>query len=789
MAEALDASAYIHEGFWTNWSKGSIAGVTLTLCPTYATLLTNSLALFVTLSGGQLWTILRFSLHQYRASRTPQASNVLHRQEQVILRNASTNFATLRLMSQIAWAARRKTHKPLRFCVLIVILALVHAIFFMIAGAFSNNIANAGPEVLSRSKYCGIWNETYSDIASNGLNEDSLEAMRLSVEYFQKQAHDVQLSLEYAQQCYLTQPHYYMSSTCNTMKNTTLNFKQTTTDVCPFEKDLCHADSETVVFDTGVIDSHHHLGINAEPANRLTYQRITTCAVLNDTGKVTGWDGAVGGTNANVTTANGTAYAFYGPSIQQPTDWTYSYSDFVSLFTEFTTSVTIPYQVGSQLALAGFPELGTFTPIAELQLTTADLSLMFLSFTGRYTGQVDDPWFSAPHLEHVDTPVTIAQTLWERENAISTLACKEQHQFCDHKGKCTGFLGVSQLNSTLTAKFVSGLSPRQTVTYDRTQRAVQLSITTQIVQALAVTSTPLLAMNATTAGTHVLSLHLPSNQWQIELNYWQSIAMAQLQRAVVEWGSGQVAAQPQYLIHPPPADSDKWFCKNVMILSTVYSSFNVLALGLIVGSGGLVIVISLAIEDTAAWAQKRAQSGVVKSNVRRDSWDGDDMLKLQKALRESRMSRPPPPPKDATTPNLQRGDSKSDGLQKFSSTRTLHTSVNKTPPNFSYPQPQIVPLDARGQRSYHSTPVPPETCILSRIWSDLPPTPRRDSWLTKEYDNPPCETSILKAVHIRDRDMRGFKRQKSHETLRPKQMLEISGLREHALARTQGSWI
>ena len=427
MAEALDPAAYIHEGFWTNWSKGSVTGRTLTLCPTYATLLTNSLALFVTLSGGQLWTILRFSLHQYRASRRPAVPNVHHRQEQVVLRNATTNFATLRLMSQVAWASRRSAGKPFMFCLFIVMLALIHAAFFMVAGAFSNNVANAGQAVLSRSKFCGVWNETYIDVAWIGNNVASPDALHKSVEYSRDLDHKVQLSLEYAQECYLSQPHYYMSSTCSTMKNSTIGFSQTRTNGCPFGERLCHDESHTLTFDTGPVDSHHDLGINAKPEDRLTYQRISTCAVLNDTDHVTGWDGSVDGPESDP--SNQTAYAYYGPSQLEGTDWTYSYSDFASTYTNFTPQVTIPYQVAAQQAFANDPDGSDFLPIPELMQNAADLTLLFLGYTGYYIEQIKDPWFSAPRSHHVDAGPDFIQEQYRREKAISTLACMETHQF------------------------------------------------------------------------------------------------------------------------------------------------------------------------------------------------------------------------------------------------------------------------------------------------------------------------------------------------------------------------
>ena len=776
MAEALDPAAYIHAGFWTNWSKGAVTGRTLTLSPTYATLLTNSLALFVTLSGGQLWTILRFSLHQYRASRKPEVPNASRQQEQVVLRNATTNFATLRLMSQVAWASRRNAGRPFMFCFLIVSVALVHAVFFMIAGAFSNNVANAGQEVLSRSKFCGIFNEPYLDTASVGINPTSSDTMQLSVEWFRKLDHDIQLSHEYAEQCYASQPKYYMSSTCSTMKNATVSFSQTTSASCPFDDRLCHENSETVTFDTGKIDSHRHLGINSRPVDRISYQRITTCAALNDTDHVTGWNGSREITQ-DPSPSNNVAYANYGPSFGESTPWTYSYSDFASSFTNFSSQVEMPYQVSAQRAYAGAADSSDFAPLAALEHDSADLTLLFLSFIGGYTQQVSDPWFSALHSHEVDAPFPIYQTQFQRDRAISTVGCTEQHQFCTSDGICTPFLGIFQIQELKLAEtgtFASRLNPQQAATFDRVFQAAGVSITGAIVASLALTNTPLQAMSAVASTTQVLSLHLPDDQWQQELSYWQSIAMAHLQRTVVEYGTGQIAAQPQYLIIPPPEEGDKWFCNNLMINSTVYQSFSVLALALITSSGTLVILISLFIEDTAAWVQKRARRAAFK----RESWDCDDMLRLHRASRAKQASRaviaysppPEPPPKDFYPVMSQCGyEQRGSHLPEKDS-----SNPHSTPSNTSLRQLQ---------------PLSPE-----RMWSDLPPQPLRDSWIARNHESfdfgfPEERVSKLRRAHLRDRDVRGPEIQPSTQHSWTPRRLELSELREHAIARTKSTWV
>ena len=47
---------------------------------------------------------------------------------------------------------------------------------------------------------------------------------------------------------------------------------------CPFTDDLCiYGDSSAYEMDTGQIDSHQALGINAPKSERVQYRKVTTC--------------------------------------------------------------------------------------------------------------------------------------------------------------------------------------------------------------------------------------------------------------------------------------------------------------------------------------------------------------------------------------------------------------------------------------------------------------------------------------------------------------------------------
>lgn len=716
MADASDAAANIFEGVWTDWSKGSTLGLTWTLPPTQAILLTNALAVFVTLSGIQFWAIIRYTLYQLSASTPPEMLTPHLHKRRVILRNATSDLATARLMLNLAWSSRRSSGRRSLSSYSIGLLAIIYALLFMTAGIFSNKAISAGStqagsRVLSRSKSCGVWNQTYYDIAEY-QNYSTEEEFGLLVQYKAKKAYDIELSFEYAQECYLSQSHtHYMSPVCNTFKTPKLDWK-THEGLCPFQSQICHNKSEVAVLDTGYVDSHDHLGINANPKDRLKYRRITTCAVLNDAYYVTGWNGEVVNSSSPKPSLE-TAKANYGPSINKGTDYTYSISNFASFYDNFTAQVTNPYQLDVEQAWSpAEPQWSTsdFEPIPELAQTSADLTLLFLSFTGMYMKQVDDPWFSAQNKKLFNSGFSFFEERYERGRAISTLGCTEKHKFCTNNNTCTEFLGLDQVQNVNS--FNAALTPHQNATFDRMIRAVAYSGLWHVIENLSLTTTPMLASNSIYSGNSgtVLSESLPDDQWKIELDYWHSIAMAQLQRTVVQWATGQIAAEPQYVRYllPPTEEQDKWFCKNLIISSIVYQSFSIVAIILILGFGTLVIVASLTVESLAALIAK-----CFRKPAPRKTWDYDDMLGDRSPW------RPQPPPKDEgfRPASRQRGRSETHELKIMT----------------------MVPNNNR----MSSPTLPPEDLTLSfvdgRINSaylpEPPPRPARDSWMAISLKN------------------------------------------------------
>ena len=467
-----------------------------------------------------------------------------------------------------------------------------------------------------------------------GANGDSREIFALSAQFNAKYSDDIQLSIEYAQKCYLDAETYATSSTCDVLPRPTIEYHTTTeSGACPFQSQISHDSSKVITFDTGLIDSHFDLGINSKVADRLTYRRITSCAVLNDTGRISGWNDTTFVSGDAYQPAQDVAYMYYGPNLEELSDCTYSYANPASIATNFTPQMTKPYSINAEFFWADDEDgyNSTFLPVPELRKESADTILFFLTFVGNYIDVVDDPWFSAHRLHLEDVPTSLARTQFARDQAISTVGCTEQHKFCTSDGICTPFVGMYQVQNVTS--FNSALTPHQSATFDRIIRAAADG-SLEGIAGTAELDMPLLANNSTLTGRHTLSLALPADQWQLELNLWHSIAMAQLQRRVVQWGTGQVAPDVRFLF-APTREQDKWFCHNLMIPSSVYQSFSVLALTLVTVSGSLTILASIRIEEIAAFIRRSGGWSLVPVV----KWKDDDMLRLQACANEQNSLR------------------------------------------------------------------------------------------------------------------------------------------------------
>lgn len=262
--EIMSEASQIYTGFWTNWSNGAIRGATLTLSQSHGGVLIAFLAMFVSFIGGVFWTIISFAIHQINTTEPSQRRDALHYQRQITLRNegpasAAWNFVKL-------WKAHRKTTSwPALRLLPCALLASLTLLLFYVSGIFTSYITSVpGNSTIVLGPHCGGYDFTHTSDAS--------------VQYstIGKLIADTNEAATYVRQCYQGNPSLLE---CGTFVRPSLPFTTTQNVSCPFASEVCvYNDQSAFLMDTGLLDSHQDLGINAPPADRIHFRRAATCS-------------------------------------------------------------------------------------------------------------------------------------------------------------------------------------------------------------------------------------------------------------------------------------------------------------------------------------------------------------------------------------------------------------------------------------------------------------------------------------------------------------------------------
>ncbi|KIV89171.1 hypothetical protein PV10_08762 [Exophiala mesophila] len=634
MVRAEDAVAYVHQGFWINWTKGRPMGATLTLEPQNAAILIAIVAVYVQLVGSQLWKLVVFLIHQLRATQAEKDG--FYHQQQVILRNTGTEMGAVWQLIRVGFAWRHHVQlKATRRSLPLILIASLHFAAFNVASIFSSRLLDAGDEALSISPFCGVFNDDY--MASMGTSSVISMPNSLVVEYSAYIQSRYQQSQQYVEFC--STP----SSVCRHLPRQTIPWNVTINDSCPFAQAACLPGlNQSIVLDTGLLSSHRHFGINSPAADRVQYRKVTTCTILNDAEYITDWHN-ISATNS--TPAKQVVDAYYGPNPIADRNATFSYSEWTHLYSFDQYSITNPYQMSVQYTGGGTtPEVySDFVPIPELARSDADVMLAFLSFSKVYEAAVDDPWFRATVATTYPVPESmnpVEGTVYKRDKPVTTLACAEQHQLCVDKDsdndvptsdKCTPLGGWFDTAAGPNSIDVFDLTPQQGAVAQRLFQSAVDSSFYSVLLGLAQRDTPLLARRSIQGLT---GMGLPIDQWQNEVRYWSNISMANLQRSVVDFSTGRFAADTSY-INTTLSPAQSWLCQNQIIRGTSYRSFDMFALIFILVLGLIIIIVGSTIEDCLALRRKRQmRQGKTTSSYRQEMWVRNEMLDMLRMLFE-----------------------------------------------------------------------------------------------------------------------------------------------------------
>lgn len=265
----MSSQQSVYTGFWTNWAEGQILGTTLTLSARNGAYLIALLALFVRVTGGFLWRIVSFVL--FRSSPTSGWNGLFH-QQQAILRNSTSDGTALFQFLKSAWCWRKTAKSTIPRSIRLALLATVHMALFAVAGAFSSRVAVTDSQVLLVSPDCGIW----SFLSRNdGTTSYSFEHDNLA------------RAAKLASKCY-NGTEVIPSAECLLSGRRLVPWTIERNATCPFDATLCSG-SETVMLDSGYVDSLYHLGINSRPEDRVSYRQVSTCTPLDIRERITGF--------------------------------------------------------------------------------------------------------------------------------------------------------------------------------------------------------------------------------------------------------------------------------------------------------------------------------------------------------------------------------------------------------------------------------------------------------------------------------------------------------------------
>lgn len=248
---------------WMNHSANAFSGWTITVKASTGALVVAALALLVQMAGEAMWSIVAFCLHQRRTKNRPETG--LFRQMQVVLRNPNTSLSTSVEILRAGWVWHGIVDKALRKSVMLACWPVLIFIGFTAAGVFVSTVtvpAYKVNQILLEPTNCGMqnWHKT-----------DDLDLWTRMVA---KWANDARQSRAHATECY-NKPNKTLG--CTSLPAQQLPYTISTNVSCPLGQRCL----EGVNFDTGLLDSHKHLGINAKASDRVNFQLSTTCAPID----------------------------------------------------------------------------------------------------------------------------------------------------------------------------------------------------------------------------------------------------------------------------------------------------------------------------------------------------------------------------------------------------------------------------------------------------------------------------------------------------------------------------
>jgi hypothetical protein len=206
-----------------------------------------------------------------------------------------------------------------------------------------------------------------------------------------------------------------------------------------------------------------------------------------------------------------------------------------------------------------------FIPIADLRRPNADVILVFLSANGIiFTEQCDDSWYSA-HLSGAwiqtgDGVQPSNVSLFLGDDPVRVLGCTSQYQFCNSEvepeSSCTPLNGIFAAQTLAENIWQAG---RQKALAEWSANALLHSAIglPEIISQLGVSS-----LTSRYKLADGIQGPLPDNQWQLEVQHWFKMTLADLQRVAVETATGPTDASLNQWLQRPQTPDERQLCRN-----------------------------------------------------------------------------------------------------------------------------------------------------------------------------------------------------------------------------------
>ncbi|KAH8889599.1 hypothetical protein GQ53DRAFT_825039 [Thozetella sp. PMI_491] len=571
----------VYIGIWKNWSYGPIFGSTLTLTKQNGTLLIAFIAFFVTIVGSHMWHLASFCLHWYLSTQAPMDG--LHHQRQAVLRNSASPSGGAYTLLQIAWAWRNTVRRPwLRFGP-VILISLAIASGLALVSLFSSRIA-MGTEVLIASPRCGIlggYNTTARD------EQTSLLATRTQL---------IETAAEYAQRCYSNTTS--STADCSSFVMKTAPVSMTTNASCPFDSSLCIRQNASVILDTGLLDSHTHLGLNSPADKRFQYRSIMHCSPL-----------ATDGFTSLYNVSENESYKLYKYGTTGGSDCNCTWRASMDIWNQAQQSDAADVVMGLELFnMRAYYQNGSlseaasgFIPIKGLERPDADLFLIGLMAPALNAATPpQDDWYrltTPVQTLYVNGNGTVVSesTEYTNDEPILPMGCIYQDQLCNPSGpganRCTQLSGrldalqqaMGLFNDPTTGEWIYRLLDESRQSLGRMVRAL---------------------------GSHSLESRywkIHTNQWHLDMQHWFNTSVAALQLSMLNTAVDPTLGNDdlERFVGRPNNTVTSQLCRSQKMVTDGYISFSMFGLLFTIILGILIILFSLCLESLAEIIQRR----------------------------------------------------------------------------------------------------------------------------------------------------------------------------------------